>query len=165
MKIRLLNVSEVDEAMRARLRAWRNSDAVSPFFLLNHVTEEQHRAWLEKNICGEDALAFVIYADRVPLGLVYFPWFDRVSRRGEIGIYIYDQGFRELCPASMAYTRMMALAAEELGLHSLCARILEDNARSIHFHERMGFVLSPEEEGDCEKNGEKKRVLMYVKTL
>ena len=32
MRLRLVNVSDVDEAMRAQLRVWRNSDMVSPFF-------------------------------------------------------------------------------------------------------------------------------------
>lgn len=165
MKLCLLNVSDVDDAMRLRLRTWRNSDAVSPFFLLDRVTEDQHRAWLEKNIRGEEAAAWVIYAERVPLGLVYLPWFDRGAGRGEIGIYIYDGGFRELRPASFAYGRLMEIAAEELGLRRLCARILEDNVKSVRFHERMGFVPSPEEDGECVKNGKKKRVLMYVKNL
>lgn len=103
MKICLVNVSDVDEAMRSRLRVWRNSEKVSPFFLLDQVTEEQHRAWLERNVRGEDARACVIYADRVPLGLVYLPWFDRNTRCGEIGIYLYDgiqgtaPGFRRIC--------------------------------------------------------------------
>ena len=135
------------------------------FFLLDQVTEDQHQAWLERNIRGEDALACVIYADRVPLGLVYLPWFDRAARRGEIGIYLYDRGFRELRPASAAYARMMELAATELELERLYARILENNAASIRFHERMGFSHAPEEDGECEKNGERKRVLMYVKML
>ena len=39
MKICLVNVSDVDEAMRSRLRVWRNSEKVSPFFLLDQVTE------------------------------------------------------------------------------------------------------------------------------
>lgn len=165
MKIRLVNVSDVDEAMRSRLRVWRNSDMVSPFFLLDQVTEDQHRAWLERNIRGEDARACVIYADQVPLGLVYLPWFDRSARRGEIGIYLYERGFRELRPASAAYAGMMEQAAGELGLERLYARILEDNAASIRFHERMGFVRIPEKDGECGKDGERKRVLMYVKTL
>lgn len=136
-----------------------------PFFLLDRVTEDQHRAWLERNIRGEDAIACVIYADQVPLGLVYLPWFDRKTRRGEIGIYLYDRGFRELRPASAAYAGMMELAATELELERLYARILENNAASIRFHERMGFSHAPEEDGECEKNGERKRVLMYVKML
>ena len=160
MKIHLVN-----ESMRMQLRMWRNSDAVSPFFLLDRVTEDQHRAWLERNIRGEDAIACVIYADQVPLGLVYLPWFDRKTRRGEIGIYLYDRGFRELRPASAAYAGMMELAATELELERLYARILENNAASIRFHERMGFSHAPEEDGECEKNGERKRVLMYVKML
>ena len=44
MKIHLVNVSDVDESMRMQLRMWRNSDAVSPFFLLDQVTEDQHPA-------------------------------------------------------------------------------------------------------------------------
>ena len=120
MKICLVNVSDVDEAMRSRLRVWRNSEKVSPFFLLDQVTEEQHRAWLERNVRGEDARACVIYADQVPLGLVYLPWF---------------------------------------------ARILEDNAASVRFHERMGFVRVPEKDEVCVKSGERKRVLMYAKAL
>lgn len=164
MKLHLVNVADVEEDMRMRLRMWRNSDAVSPFFLLDQVTEDQHRAWLGKNIRGEDAAACVIYADSVPLGLVYLPWFDRKSGQGEIGIYIYDKGFQQWRPASFAYEEMMEIAAEKLNLKHLHARILEDNAKSIHFHERMGFRLSPERE-ECVKNGEKKRVLVYVKDL
>ena len=165
MKLRLVNVSDVDEAMHAQLRAWRNSDVVSPFFLLDQVTEEQHHAWLKKNIRGENACACVIYADQVPLGLVYLPWFDRDSRQGEIGIYIYNRDFQELRPASFAYEGMIGFAAKELGLKRLCARILENNAMSSHFHERMGFESSPEDTGECVKNGERKHVLMYVKDL
>ena len=165
MKIGLVNVSDVDEAMRSRLRVWRNSDRVSPFFLLDQVTEEQHRTWLERNIRGEDARACVIYADRVPLGLVYLPWIDRNTRCGEIGIYLYDRAFRELRPASAAYAGMMKLAAGELGLERLYARILEDNAASVRFHERMGFVRVPEKDEVRVKNGKRKRVLMYVKAL
>ena len=165
MKICLVNVSDVDEAMRSRLRVWRNSEKVSPFFLLDQVTEEQHRAWLERNVRGEDARACVIYADQVPLGLVYLPWFDRNTRCGEIGIYLYARAFRELRPASAAYAGMMELAAGELGLERLYARILEDNAASVRFHERMGFARVPEKDEVCEKSGERKRVLMYVKAL
>lgn len=87
-----------------QLRMWRNSDAVSPFFLLDRVTEDQHRAWLERNIRGEDAIACVIYADQVPLGLVYLPWFDRKTRRGEDrhlslrqGIQRAASGLRRVC--------------------------------------------------------------------
>ena len=155
MKICLVNVSDVDEAMRSRLRVWRNSEKVSPFFLLDQ----------ERNVRGEDARACVIYADRVPLGLVYLPWFDRNTRCGEIGIYLYDRAFRELRPASAAYAGMMELAAGELGLERLYARILEDNAASVRFHERMGFVRVPEKDEVCVKSGERKRVLMYVKAL
>lgn len=165
MKIHLVNVSDVDEGMRRQLRIWRNSDKVSPFFLLDQVTENQHRAWLERNIRGEDARACVIYADDIPLGLVYLPWFDRGARRGEIGIYLYDRRFWALHPAPMAYARMMEMAVEELGLERLCARILEDNVKSICFHERLGFVRVPEEDAECEKDGARKRILMYVKTL
>lgn len=32
MKICLVNVSDVDEAMRSRLRVWRNSEKITPFF-------------------------------------------------------------------------------------------------------------------------------------
>lgn len=60
---------------------------------------------------------------------------------------------------------MIGFAAKELGLKRLCARILENNAKSIHFHERMGFEFSPEDTGECVKNGERKHVLMYVKDL
>lgn len=93
------------------------------------------------------------------------PWFDRESRQGEIGIYIYNRDFQELRPASFAYEGMMDVAAKDLGLKRLCARILEDNAKSVHFHERMRFKFSPEDTGECVKNGERKRVLMYVKDL
>lgn len=43
--------------------------------------------------------------------------------------------------------------------------ILEDNAASVRFHERMGFVRVPEKDEVCVKSGERKRVLMYVKAL
>lgn len=163
--LRLVNVSDVDEAMRMKLREWRNSDQVSPFFLLDQVSADQHAAWMLKNIRGEDACAYVIYADGTPLGLVYLPWFDQASHCGEIGIYIYDQSYRERHPAGFAYDGLMAIAATELGLHELSARILEDNVKSIRFHERHGFSLSPEVPAECVKGGEIRRVFTFVKEL
>ena len=50
-------------------------------------------------------------------------------------------------------------------LERLYARILEDNAASVRFHERMGFVRVPEKDEVCVKSGERKRVLMYAKAL
>lgn len=165
MKLHLVNVSEVDEAMTWRLMEWRNSERVSPFFLLERVTEDQHRAWLGKNRLGADALAYVIHADDTPLGMVYFPWIDRNAHSAEIGIYLYEQGFRELRPASFAYHRMMEMAVQELGVKCIYARILDNNEKSIRFHERLGFVRLPEQDSECDRNGERRQVLMYMKEL
>ena len=62
MKIHLVNVSDVDESMRMQLRMWRNSDAVSPFFLLDQVTEDQQLATEGRRVFTGHGLANLVQA-------------------------------------------------------------------------------------------------------
>ena len=60
---------------------------------------------------------------------------------------------------------MLELASGALGLERLYARILEDNAASVRFHEHKAILRVQEKDEVCVNSGERKRVLMYAKAL
>ncbi len=163
-RLQLVDVADVSRELQWQLRDWRNSKEISEHFLLDYVTEEQHERWLQRNIRGVDALAYVIFADETPIGLVYFPWMKRDCGLAEIGIYVKVHGYGALRPADFAYSQMFDIA-RRYGMTHLSARILTDNYKSIRLHERMGFVPLVRDTIPIEKNGEYMCAVKYEKTL
>ncbi len=163
-RLSLVDVADVSPELQWLLREWRNSEEISRHFLLDYITEEQHAEWLQRNISGIEALAYVIFADETPIGLVYFPRMKRESRLAEIGIYIKNRNYGYLHPADFAYEQMIDIARRYQITH-LYARILTENYKSIRLHERMGFVPRSQDCFAIEKDGELKCAIKYEKAL
>lgn len=151
--ISLVPVNELPYEQQMQLREWRNSEEISQNFIIDHISEEQHKQWLKKNSSEMPPLAYLIKAGTQPLGLVYFPWVNKVNGTGEIGIYIYDKSYKYLRPASNAYSQAIEFAKNTLGLRRLYAHILDGNEKSIRLHERFGFTLCPGKSTNYPKAG------------
>lgn len=159
--INLVPVNELPYAQQKQLREWRNSDEIRPYFIIDHISEEQHQQWLEKNATSDYPLAYLIKAGSHPLGLVYFPWVNLKNGTGEIGIYIYDKSYNYLRPASAAYIKAIDFAKNRLGLRRLYAHILDGNEKSIRLHKRFGFTQCPGKSTSYPKSGGEVMVHTY----
>lgn len=86
----------------------------------------------------ENFVFAVRYQDRL-IGLVNLDGLDWPNSHVEVGIALTDPDARGLGLASEAITLLIRYCFDELGLHRIWARIIEDNSPSLHLFGKLGF--------------------------
>lgn len=160
--ISIQDISEVSKEIQWILFDWRNSEEISQYFLLSSITKEQHTQWLKRNEEKKSCRAFVIFGEKTPLGLAYFPHIDSDHHQGELGVYIYNRSYQQFKPAHQACRALIQMAFYQMQLNSLIAQILASNIRSSRFFSSLGFKALPRIEREIIKNGQNKTVLTYI---
>lgn len=120
-----------------RVRLWRNHPDVRRHMYSQHeITLEEHRRWFEQasNDVTRQLLLFEI--GDIPMGFVSF--------RQATSIRVSDWGFYIAPDAPKGTGHKLGETAlrhafVELELHKLCGQVLAANARSIRFHQSLGF--------------------------
>ena len=128
---------------------WRNSESVNKYFIYRgKFTVEGQKRWIKDNletgkaasmmIClmGEDDLS----EPGKPIGNVYLLNIDKENSKAEYGIMLGDEAARGKGIGTKAAKLMLKFAFEELGLHRVYLRALEENDRAIKSYENAGFV-------------------------
>lgn len=133
-------IRPVDEADLPLILAWRNAPEVRRNSFSRHViTEIEHRAWFERTRTDSRLRAYVFLSDEgLRCGVVTFIDLNPRDRTATWGFYSAPDA-----PEGNG-TRLGICALDEafgpLGLHKVNAEVLVTNARSVHFHEKLGFV-------------------------
>lgn len=120
-----------------RVLAWRNHPDVRRFMLTQHeITFDEHLHWFERAQQDSRKHLLIFETDAQPLGFVNF---------SELAIGgIADWGFYIAPEAPKGSGRLLGHAALEhafsqIQLHKVCGQALAYNARSIQFHQTLGF--------------------------
>ena len=87
-------------------------------------------------LMGEDDLS----EPGKPIGNVYLLNIDKENSKAEYGIMLGDEAARGKGIGTKAAKLMLKFAFEELGLHRVYLRALEENDRAIKSYENAGFV-------------------------
>ena len=73
MNISLVSFLDVPYDLQMKTREWRNSEQVTKYFRIPHITEEQHKKWLASlHNNPPSTIAFMIMDDAEPVGVTYF---------------------------------------------------------------------------------------------
>lgn len=122
----------------ARVRGWRNDPEVRRYMYTQwEISTEEHAAWFA-SLQGEPARQALIFErEGQPLGFVQmFPC--RPGGIADWGFYLAPDAPRGTGMALGAAALRHAFA--EVALHKLCGEVLAFNARSLAYHERLGFL-------------------------
>lgn len=117
--------------------AWRNHDDVRRYMYTTHlISSDEHVRWFNRTK-GRDGVSLLIYeVNGSPKGFVSFTA-SRCKNVADWGFYLAPDVPKgtgnSFGKAALQY------AFEELSLHKLCGEALGFNARSIRFHEKLGF--------------------------
>lgn len=110
------------------------------------VTTERTTKWLDDHIIGRpDRLLFMIYdLQRKPLGHIGLSNFDFNDESGQFDSVL--RGVRNEIPGlmSLASKVLIQWVAKNLPVRRLGLFVYSDNARAIHFYERLGFRVEKE---------------------
>lgn len=141
------------QGTRVRLTALQEDDfdCLRPFFhdmasLIYYIPTTarplnayQMRSLLDDWNDGIENFVFAVrYQDRL-IGLVNLDGLDWPNSHVEVGIALTDPDARGLGLASEAITLLIRYCFDELGLHRIWARIIEDNSPSLHLFGKLGF--------------------------
>lgn len=119
---------------------WEISGTLTPYSkkVLRDYLEKSHR-----DIFEVKQLRLAICAGpQSPIGLIDLYDFDPKHLRAGLGIVISEPGDRDRGYGAEAIRLLEAYAFETLGLHQLYASVGENNTRSQHLFEKLGFTRS-----------------------
>ena len=135
--IRVSRVRPLALADLERVLAWRNHSEVRRYMYTQHeISLDEHLRWFER--VQEDPRKHVLIyeVDHLPLGFVHF---------SELGTSkVADWGYYAAPDAPKGTGRALGQAAldyafKEIKLFKVCGQAIGFNARSIRFHQTLGF--------------------------
>jgi len=110
---------------------------------------------------GIENYVFAIRKNGQLIGLINLDGLDWPNSRSEIGIALTTGGERGHGLAAEALSLLIRYAFEELGLHRIWARIIEDNQRSIRLFTRLGFLPEGRLRGHVRRRGRFRDMLVF----
>jgi UDP-4-amino-4,6-dideoxy-N-acetyl-beta-L-altrosamine N-acetyltransferase len=119
--------------------AWRNHPAIRQHMLTQHlISLDEHRQWFERANNNAQRKIMLVEHDHIPYGLVHF---TGVSPHASVDWGFYVAPDAPKGSGTLLGQSALVFAFKELQVHKLCGQVMEDNAASIRFHERLGFTL------------------------
>ena len=146
------------EGKLVRLRAWENSDLDALMRFVNDeelkrylaidealkypLSRTQEERWIEHCASGEGPdHHFVIeaLADGRFLGQIGLEHIDRVDRRANLALFLFDKQAWGKGYGTDALTVLLRPAFDKLGFYRIGLRVAAENTRAIRCYEKCGF--------------------------
>ena len=121
------------------VRSWRIDPKISQYMLFRgHITPEMQIKWFE-SINNINNYYFLIEFAEQKLGLTEIKRIDYSRKRGEWGIFIYDDKYiNTIVPVKAGYL-LLDFAISNLRLEHITATVVKNNIRALHFNSNFLF--------------------------
>lgn len=139
MCVELKNVLEIDVELQNEIRNWRNSEGVSSNLVVENITDEQHKGWLENLKNKDKILAFIIYYEKQAVGCTFLKNIDKNLERAEFGIFIIKD-FWGRGIASKALNLMLEIGFKKLNLTEIYLEVMDNNIKAKNIYLKRGFI-------------------------
>lgn len=135
-----MSLREINESDLGTLLKWRNAPEVRNNMYTTHVIHEaEHSRWFDIVKKDLQSLWFMYEnEDTTPNGVVYFTQYVREKRSSFWGFYAAPDAPKGT--GSKMCFEALDMAFSSLDLHKLNAEVFSSNERSIHLHQKLGFV-------------------------
>lgn len=122
---------------------WRNDDSVKQYFIYRKpFTKEGQEKWMREEIETNNAFQFIVCENETnrPIGCTYLRDYDRTHNKAEYGVFIGEESMRGRGLGKEMLNLTLQFAFEVKKLHKVFARVLSDNAASLHCFLSCGFL-------------------------
>ncbi|MFK7784704.1 MAG: GNAT family N-acetyltransferase [Crocinitomicaceae bacterium] len=127
------------------VRTWRNQPEVSDYmFIQEEITKEGQKEWFDS--LNESDVYLMIVSDGKKIGVINVKNIDWWNRKGEAGVFIGDQNYRNSPLAMQAIFTMMDAFFYEFRFKALKATVRSDNENAIDFNQQLGYKVQSEKE-------------------
>ena len=134
----------ITEDDTANIVKWRNSASVRKnLYTQTLLTEEQHLRYFRNTVqtgkCEQYIISVNENGNAFDIGTIFIKNIDRVSHKGEFGMFIGEACARGKGFAAQAVSQMLKVAFSELKLNRVYLTVMEDNIPAIRTYEKTGF--------------------------
>jgi UDP-4-amino-4,6-dideoxy-N-acetyl-beta-L-altrosamine N-acetyltransferase len=146
------------------IREKRNSPEIQKYMQYReYITKEMQEQWFKRINRGNKNLYLVINYNGEDVGLINIKDINYRGKYAECGIFLWEPNCFHQGVSYRSYLCQLDYVFETLGLNHMIVHILEDNTRSIKFHEKFGFTLMEEEQQTNRKYILRKEVYFSLK--
>lgn len=139
-RIKFVNILEVDEITKEKVRKWRNDDYVRCNMLSQHIIRKnEHREWLEKLERDNTYLFWVVFIEQIAIGAVYLTDIDIEQKTAEWGYYIGESKYRNKGLGKEILLHFLNIVFDKLKISVIMTRVLSHNERAMHIYNDLGF--------------------------
>lgn len=119
---------------------WRNQPFIREVMYDSEpIKWENHLNWFQNILTNEQKVVKILYYKEIPYGLANFQMTDASANVGEWGFYIGEQQAPKGMGTVLAY-EMLEFLFKELNVRKVCAKVIDYNEVSLHFHKKVGFI-------------------------
>ncbi len=137
MNIELQKINPEDLEM---IRLWRNSPDVSMYMYDDsEITPEQQTDWYRRISSDKSCYYWMIYCDKVAVGLAYITDINFLFSSCYWGYYIGDPSKRYGGIGAIVEYKIIEYTFNNLELHKLRCEVFAFNLALIQMHEMFGF--------------------------
>jgi len=138
--IKFVNILEVDDVLKERVRQWRNKEDVRRAMLTQHnISEEEHSGWLRRLEERDDTKFWVVFADKTPIGAAYLHGMDRSKSDSEWGFYIGEDEYRGKGLSKHILFKLLDNAFESMNLETLFTTAISHNTKALGIYKKFRF--------------------------
>ena len=124
---------------------WRNTDVVRNNLIdRNPITEEGHRAYLQRFIYTKERYQFIIYllqdGEESDIGSCFVKSIDYDNKKAEIGIFIGEESARGKGYAKYAIAKLLDFCFTELHMEKIFLWVMDTNTVAKILYKKIGFV-------------------------
>ena len=146
--------------------AWRNSDAVRPYFIYQKpFTKEGHLNWLKTMIETGCGYQFIVCRneDNIPIGCTYLRDYDKEHNKIEYGVFLGSEEVKGNGIGTEILGLTLQFAFGILKVHKVFARAFADNGASIGSFLKGGFEKEAYLRDEVYVNGEYRDIVLLGK--
>lgn len=121
------------------IRNWRNDPEINKFMdYKNTISFDEQKRWFEK-IKKENSNYFLVRKGERPIGMIHIEKIDLENHSAHVGLFIGDSTYHGTGVALSASLSLLEYAFGLLNLHSVLAKVKNDNAQAIQYNQFLGF--------------------------
>jgi len=139
-EMRFVNILEVDDGLKEKVRQWRNKDEIRKSMLTQHIISKgEHAGWLKKLKTADDSKFWVVFVEDTLIGVAYLQNIDRKKSTSEWGFYIGEDAYKGKGLGKSILFKLLDKAFGEMNLEILFTKVLSDNTIAFHIYEELRF--------------------------
>jgi UDP-4-amino-4,6-dideoxy-N-acetyl-beta-L-altrosamine N-acetyltransferase len=139
-RIEFTDILSVDDALKDKLRQWRNKEKIRKSMLTQHIiSKEEHFSWIESLKQKNNQKVWVVFIDNVPIGSVYLQNINHSQLNSEWGYYIGEKDYRGKGLGKRILYKLLLEYFESMKFETLITIVLSRNITALKIYEKCYF--------------------------